>query len=63
MPGRMEEVVAEHRAIADAVIAGDGAAAAAAMRAHLDHVLPMAEAMSATQPAYFTDHLSGEGAD
>ena len=36
--GRAEESLGQHRAVADAVIAGDGDGAEAAMRAHLDSV-------------------------
>lgn len=36
--GRTEESLAQHRAVAEAVLAGDGDAAEAAMRAHLDSV-------------------------
>lgn len=35
MPGRAAESLAQHRAIVDAIVAGDGPAAEAAMRAHL----------------------------
>lgn len=39
MPGRSGESVGQHAAIADAVIAGDEAAAEEAMRAHLESVI------------------------
>ncbi|MBV9466450.1 MAG: GntR family transcriptional regulator [Solirubrobacterales bacterium] len=38
VPGRAESSFAEHRAIVDAVAAGDGEAAQEAMRVHLDNV-------------------------
>jgi DNA-binding GntR family transcriptional regulator len=38
LPGRSERSLAEHHAIIDAIAAGDGAAAEAAMRTHLSHV-------------------------
>jgi DNA-binding GntR family transcriptional regulator len=38
LPGRSERSLAEHTAIVDAVAAGDGPAAEAAMRTHLSHV-------------------------
>jgi DNA-binding GntR family transcriptional regulator len=38
LPGRTERSYAEHSAIVDAVAAGDGKAAEAAMRRHLSHV-------------------------
>ncbi len=39
VPGRPNESLAQHRAIATAVISGDGDAAEAAMRSHLDSVV------------------------
>jgi DNA-binding GntR family transcriptional regulator len=39
MPGRAERSLAQHRAIVEAVVAGDGDAADAAMRAHLESVI------------------------
>jgi DNA-binding GntR family transcriptional regulator len=39
MPGRASESLAQHRAIVDAVVAGDGAAAEHAMQAHLTSVI------------------------
>jgi DNA-binding GntR family transcriptional regulator len=39
MPGRASESLAQHGAIVDAVVAGDGEAAEAAMRAHLASVV------------------------
>ena len=38
LPGRSERSFAEHRAVVDAIAAGDGDAAEEAMRAHLSHV-------------------------
>jgi DNA-binding GntR family transcriptional regulator len=38
LPGRSERSLAEHTAIVDAIAAGDGDGAEAAMRAHLSHV-------------------------
>jgi DNA-binding GntR family transcriptional regulator len=52
-PGRMRSVIAEHRRIADAIKAGDGAAARAAMHVHLHAVLPDAAELSTTHPDYF----------
>jgi DNA-binding GntR family transcriptional regulator len=46
LPDRSERSYAEHRAVVDAVAAGDGEAAEAAMRAHLSHV---AEALARSQ--------------
>ncbi|SCM76244.1 Transcriptional regulator, GntR family [uncultured Pleomorphomonas sp.] len=57
VPGRMENVVAEHRRISEAVIAKDAEAATRLMREHLEGVLPMAEVMSLKLPAYFINHL------
>jgi DNA-binding GntR family transcriptional regulator len=39
MPGRAEESLAQHKAIVDAVVAGNGKAAEKAMRTHLDSVI------------------------
>ena len=39
VPGRAEESLAQHRAIVDAVTAGDGPAAEVAMRHHLASVI------------------------
>jgi DNA-binding GntR family transcriptional regulator len=38
IPGRADESLAQHRAVADAIIGGDGDAAEDAMRSHLDSV-------------------------
>ena len=51
--GRMGQVIREHRVILDAIGAGDEAAARAAMRIHLDAVLPDARVLSRTHPGYF----------
>lgn len=39
MPGRATESLAQHSAIVDAIVAGDGAAAERAMRTHLESVI------------------------
>ena len=39
MPGRAKESLAQHKAIVDAVVAGNGKAAERAMRTHLDSVI------------------------
>jgi DNA-binding GntR family transcriptional regulator len=39
VPGRAEESLGQHRAIVEAVVAGDGEAAEAAMRDHLASVI------------------------
>ncbi len=57
MPGRMEGVVDEHEAVVSAIANNDGAAATAAMRAHLDHVLPILEVTRTMRPEYFIAHL------
>jgi DNA-binding GntR family transcriptional regulator len=51
--GRMPQVLAEHRIIADAIEAGDAQSARAAMRAHLGAVLPDARRLAQTHPDYF----------
>ncbi len=52
--GRMDQVVAEHSAIRDAVAAGDAAAARAAMTAHLGVVVPDVARLREMHPDYFT---------
>lgn len=52
-PGRMMHVVAEHRVIRDAILAGAAARARAAMQAHLQAVLPDSAAIAAAHPEYF----------
>lgn len=53
VPGRMTQVVAEHRAIRDAIAAGDPQAAQAAMTRHLGVVLPDLKNLSLEYPTYF----------
>ncbi len=52
--GRMNQVIGEHRVIADAVRIGDAGAARNAMAAHLQAVLPDARILARSHPAYFT---------
>jgi GntR family transcriptional regulator, rspAB operon transcriptional repressor len=61
LEGRMSGVLAEHRAVVDAVASGDPAQAAEAMREHLDHVLPVLEMTRKLRPEFFTSHLNGRG--
>ncbi len=51
--GRMGSVVAEHAAIVDALEAGDGDGAAAAVARHLDALLAVIEASRAANPGMF----------
>lgn len=53
VPGRMMSVVAEHRVIRDAIRSGDAPAARAAMRRHLQAVLPDAAVIAGEHPEYF----------
>jgi GntR family transcriptional regulator, rspAB operon transcriptional repressor len=53
VPGRMTQVVVEHRAIRDAVASGAPAAAQAAMARHLGVVLPDLERLRREYPNYF----------
>jgi GntR family transcriptional regulator, rspAB operon transcriptional repressor len=53
VPGRMRQVVAEHRAIREAVAGGDPAAAQAAMERHLSIVLPDLVHLRQEYPTYF----------
>jgi DNA-binding GntR family transcriptional regulator len=55
MEGRMDSVVAEHGAVIDALACGEGPAAAAAMRAHLEHVLPVIKVTRGFRPDYFVN--------
>jgi len=57
LEGRMAGVLEEHRAIVDAIEARDPARAAAAMREHLDHVMPVLEITRKLRPEFFTAHL------
>ena len=52
-PGRMDQVIAEHRVILAAIGAGDVPGARAAMRVHLDAVLPDARLLARRHPDYF----------
>lgn len=53
LQGRMDMVIAEHLAVAQALSRGEAAQARAAMRHHLDQVLPMLEMTRALRPDYF----------
>jgi DNA-binding GntR family transcriptional regulator len=57
LEGRMAGVLEEHRAVVDAIEARDPARAAAAMREHLDHVMPVLEITRKLRPEFFTTHL------
>jgi GntR family transcriptional regulator, rspAB operon transcriptional repressor len=57
LEGRMMDVLAEHRAVVDAVASGDPRQAVHAMRDHLDHVLPVLELTRKLRPEFFTAHL------
>lgn len=52
-PGRMPQVIAEHRAIRDAIAASSAAAAQAAMTTHLGVVLPDLARLRREFPDYF----------
>jgi GntR family transcriptional regulator, rspAB operon transcriptional repressor len=58
LEGRMTGVLAEHRAVVDAVASGDPRQAVLAMRDHLDHVLPVLEITRKLRPEFFTAHLN-----
>lgn len=55
VPGRMEQVIAEHERIREAVAQGDVAAARLAMCDHLSIVIPDVAALSARYPGYFIE--------
>jgi DNA-binding GntR family transcriptional regulator len=59
LEGRMAGVLEEHRAVVDAIEARDPAQAVAAMREHLDHVMPVLEITRKLRPEFFTAHLAG----
>jgi DNA-binding GntR family transcriptional regulator len=58
LEGRMAGVLEEHRAVVAAIAARDPAAATAAMREHLDHVMPVLEITRKLRPEFFTSHLN-----
>lgn len=53
--GRLARVVAEHRAVRDALATGDGAAAAAAMALHIGQMYDEVEALKTLDQDYFHD--------
>ncbi|MFC7609115.1 GntR family transcriptional regulator [Teichococcus aestuarii] len=53
-PGKAETILREHEAIAGAILAGDGAGAAMALRRHLADTLGRVETLRAAQPGHFT---------
>lgn len=53
VPGRMKHLIAEHRAVCEAVKAGDPERARQAMRKHLDAVLPPVTQAAATHAEFF----------
>jgi len=54
--GRMKGVIEEHGHIVDEVASGKASKATAAMREHLDHVLPAIEITRAFRPDFFVNH-------
>lgn len=54
LQGRMDGVLDEHRAVVEAIAAGDPVKAVRAMREHLDHVLPVLEVTRQLRPEFFT---------
>lgn len=53
VPGRLEQIVSDHRAILDAITSGDVAGADAAVRLHLSRALATIEEVKAKHPQYF----------
>lgn len=53
--GRMQEVIEEHVAVVEGLRTGNPAEATAAMRRHLNHVLPAITMTQALQPDYFVN--------
>ncbi len=58
MEGRMAGVLEEHRAVVEAIEARDPERARAAMREHLDHVMPVLEVTRKLRPEFFTAQLN-----
>ncbi|ANA36264.1 GntR family transcriptional regulator [Ralstonia mannitolilytica] len=54
LEGRMTEVLAEHRAVIDALASSNPKQAVRAMREHLDRVLPVLEITRRQRPEFFT---------
>lgn len=52
-PGRISETLVEHRAIFDAICAGDEATAQSQMRHHLGQLMPRIETLHDTKPELF----------
>lgn len=52
-PGRLEQIVSDHRAILDAILAGDVDGAEAAVRTHLSRALATIEDVREKHPQYF----------
>ncbi len=53
VPGRLEQIVSDHRAILEAVVAGDVDRAEAAVRLHLSRALATIDEVRAKHPQYF----------
>jgi DNA-binding GntR family transcriptional regulator len=58
LEGRMLDVLEEHRAVVEAIEARDPEKAVAAMREHLDLVMPVLEITRKLRPEFFTAHLA-----
>uniref|UniRef100_UPI0022EB231D FCD domain-containing protein n=1 Tax=Falsiroseomonas oryzae TaxID=2766473 RepID=UPI0022EB231D len=54
-PGKAEAVLAEHEALAEAILAGDAAQAEARLRRHLSGTFAEAERLRAATPHFFAD--------
>jgi DNA-binding GntR family transcriptional regulator len=57
LEGRMIGVLEEHRAVVEAIEARNPEKAVAAMREHLDHVMPVLEITRKLRPEFFISHL------
>jgi DNA-binding GntR family transcriptional regulator len=62
LEGRMAGVLEEHRTVVAAIEARDPVRAVAAMREHLDHVMPVLEITRKLRPEFFISHLSSRPA-
>lgn len=60
LAGRMAGVVHEHTEVVNALATGQGPKAAAAMREHLGHVLPVVEVTRAFRPEFFVNRIPND---
>lgn len=61
IPGRMEQILAEHVQILEAIESGDAEKAKEALNVHLSLLMPGVEDTQIKHPDYFTGHISEHG--